>query len=269
MSQPRTLNNYTDDELFMGEGSSFRVEKSSNGSLYSGSFMQQSAKSSSNSNVLAYYMLKSLLLRLSFLRAKSLKLKKFRALTKWRYPPSSEFTYNLSEKTLNSMVANLNSARKILIQKYFLSWKITSVLISTKSKFSSRKGRREEAHSAQVVQINRVLNQMQVKKTETEKFLDTTNEREKKLKETVDGLQKTLGNSIEIAKYHEIFKKLQIENENLKDRLEAVQNNVGIFIKEMNTVLVPEDEVYSDDDGVEDSHFKTMRKKKSSMIRYN
>ena len=80
MSFTDSNQNFIDDELFLADCSSSKYDKNSSGTLYSSSLAYPSVKNSPNGNILAYFMLRSLLLRIFYNRGKyiyTLKFKKF------------------------------------------------------------------------------------------------------------------------------------------------------------------------------------------------
>ena len=109
---------------------------------------------------------------------------------------------------------------------------------------------------------------MQLKKIETEKNLKIFSVKEEKNKEILEGIQKSVkDNGVENYKNKEILKRLEYENENLKDKLEAVECNMYGIIKEMTYVLENDENHIHDDDGADDFNFKSARKKKINLIR--
>ena len=78
-------------------------------------------------------------------------------------------------------------------------------------------------------------------------------------------MSKSVGASSEFQKHQEILRKLNIENENLKDLLEAAQQNAEVFIKDMLRVLEKGEDQSSDDEAIDDLRLKAIRKKKASI----
>ena len=131
------------------------------------------------------------------------------------------------------------------------------------SKHAARNRRREEAHSAQLIQVNRVIGQLQIKQTETDKNIENIAAKGKKYREAIEEIGKTVSVSNgEVSKYQEVLRKLEIQNENLKDKLEVVENNLNGFIRDMSGVLENNNEDFSDDDGMDGFALKSMRKKR-------
>ena len=110
---------------------------------------------------------------------------------------------------------------------------------------------------------------MQLKKIEIIKHIKVLSAKEEKNKETLEVINKhAKANSIEINKNEDLLKKLEIENENLKDKLDVVENNICGFIKEMTMAFENDDtQINDDDDGTDDFNSKITRKKKLSLVR--
>ena len=263
MSFSGSPNIYMDDELFLADCTSSQNDKSSNDNTYPASFINHSKRSSTNCNTLAYFMLKSLLLRLLYNRKKYITEAKGRALFRWKCLPPESPEQNEAMSRISNMVFYLKSALALPMKRHLLRWAENSRTIALYSKYDARKHRREEAQSAQLIQINRVIGQLQIKQNENDKNIENCAAKEKKYRETIEEMGKSVsvGNG-EISKYQEIFRKLEIQNENLKDKLEAVENNVTGFIREMSGVLVNNNEDFSDDDGMDDFPLKSLRKKR-------
>jgi hypothetical protein len=267
MSFSESNNNFIDDELFLADCASSRIEKNSSGTVYSTSFMQRSIKHSSSGNLLAYHMLKALLLRLLYGRAKNIQRIKFKRFTAWRFMKSECDEYSPEETKVYNMIANIKTALRRSVKKYFAAWARNSKFLAIDSKYLLRKSRKEETHISQLAQIHKALSQLQNKSNETEKNIDQLATKEKKYKEVLENIAKSqIFNNSEINKYLETLRKLELENENLKDKLEAVENNVTGFIKDMSGVLENDEDIFTDDDGRQDFQLKSTRKKKLSIV---
>ena len=116
--------------------------------------------------------------------------------------------------------------------------------------------------------MNKALTQLLNKQTDIEKTISQINVKEKQYKETIEELAKIpLQENNDINKHEIVLKELEKENQSLRDKLEAVENNIGGFIKEMSELLENEGDISipSDDDGLGDSQGRSTRKKKSNL----
>lgn len=256
-----------DDELFMADSSPSRQENISNTSAIYPQPGNLFYTSQMKSKVLAFHMLKSLMKRISYKYSNRLRLRQTKSLLKWRFSPVIPAPFSNSEHILHAMFANFSMGIKNILKKKFSKWACTYRLHLVMNKRTYNKTRREEAHLSQIGQMNKALTQILNKQAEVEKAISHIVSREKQYKDTIEDLTKTplLENS-DLQRYELVLKELENENQKLRDKLEAVENNVSGFIKEMGNLLENEEvSTPSDDDGLGDSQGRSTRKKKSSI----
>ena len=257
---------YTVDELFLADCTPSKFDVDDSASLYSASFMDRSHKNNSNCGILAFYMLKFLIGRLMYNKTRYLKQLKFRALVRWRYfvPVVEEFHVN--EVVVQKFLKVVLKYFKCIIKKRLMKWVEFTRFSAFSAKFLRRKIRRGEAHNGQVRQTKRVIAQIQMKKSETEREFESSLCNERKLKESQEKPSK-LKSASDSKKSRESLKKLMQENDDLKNTLEALSNNVSILLKEMGGVLGFDEQVLEQENGLEDSGLRTSRRKKLSGLR--
>jgi hypothetical protein len=242
-----------DDELFMADPQ----PKPEESSVRISAFPYPTIifySSNKKCKIIAYHMLKSILKRLYLKLSSNYYRIKLKSFLNWKlFLPDPEL-FSVSEQKVFTMIANFSNVFSLLLKKSFSKWVYNHRTQNIISKYAYNKLRREEAHSVQITQMNKALTQVLNKETEIEKNIALIASREKVYKETIKELiNNPVENQQDIQK-HEIFlKELELENQNLRDKLEAVENNVNVFIKEMGEVLENEEDlsVPSDDDGME------------------
>lgn len=132
------------------------------------------------------------------------------------------------------------------------------------SKLSYNKSKREEAQNSQLFSMNKALTQILNKQADFEKKISQFALKEKNYKETIEELTSIPAKeNLDICRYDLVLKELESENQFLRDKLEAVENNISGFIKEMTELLENEEDASlpSDDDGFGDSQARSNRKK--------
>lgn len=264
---------YNNDELFLADCTDSQ-DPSYLENTYSKSFIPLSPLTIKTCGALAFYMYQSLLLRLLYNRAKIISAAKEKAFFKWRYLEKKNLEEDgLGCSKLEKFVKGLENALARLLKKKIAKWDCNAKINALVRKFAIRSKRLEEAQNSQISQISRVVSKLQEKKEESQKKTELGLAKEKKYREMIEELGRngitSNGNSNngDRNKYQEIVRKLEIQNENLKDKLEIVENNVNVFIREMNGALKKTNGHLSDDDGVDDFPLKILRKKKVSLIR--
>ena len=227
-------------------------------SLYSESFLDRSHKNSADCGILAFYMLRFLIGRLMYNKTRFLKNLKFRALVKWRYVVNVGEEYDSNEVIVQRFLSVVSKYFKSIIKKRLMKWVEFTRFSVLSSKFVRMKVKRDEAHNEQVKQIKRIIAQVQMKKLENENSLSS----ERKHKESQEKSSK-LKTGSDSKKSIESLKKLTQENDDLKNTLEALSKNISILLQEMGGVLDFEDQ----ENGLEESGFRTSRRKKLSCLR--
>ena len=90
--------------------------------------------------------------------------------------------------------------------------------------------------------MNALMNQLLNKQAEMEKNIFEISIRERQYKDTIDELAKVpLQDNSDINRYELLLRELEIENQTLKDKLQAVENNIGSFISDMSELIKNEE----------------------------
>ena len=258
-----------DDELFLADSSPSKPAESSSTSNPARSLSNLFYTGSSKSKTVAFHMLRTAVKKIVFKFSGFLKYKKLKFLIRWKYSRPSPAKYVSIETKLKAMILDLNSSYAIILKKSLNDWSRYNKTTAMLKKFEYNKNRREEAHHQQKSQMNKALTQILNKQAELEKNIAALTAKEKGYKEAIEELNRLPPQeNIEITRQEMLLKELENENQTLRDKLEAVENNVAGFIKEMSELL-EEDERFapSDDDGLGDSQGKVIRKKRSNILR--
>jgi hypothetical protein len=259
---------YTVDELFLADCTPSNFDLEDSDSMYSASFMDRSRKNNPNCGILAFYMLKFLVGRLLYNKIRYLKNLKFRALVKWKYWVPHESELEISELIIQKAFKVALRYFKSVLKNRWMKWVKFTRLAAVFAKFRRRKCRRDEIHNGQVKQVKRVIAQITLKKSETERDLESSVVNERKLKEIFEKNGKGVKSLNEVKKNKMALKKVMQENEDLKDTLEAINLNVGNLLKDMGGVMGYEDNHADQESGLEESQLRTSRRKKLSGLRY-
>lgn len=261
-----------DDELFMADSSPSKPEESLSSIPHNQSFTNLFYCPNSKTRVVAYCMLRSLLKRVAYKHSAYIKFRKCKVFLRWRYSASIASVYPLTEQKLNSMFSNFVAAVKSNLKRFLFIWarKVRNPIHNLQSRHEYNKNRREEAHSSQLAQMNKALTQILNKQSELEKAITMIAAKEKGYKEAIEELNRPPQNdTIDLSRHEALLRELEGENQNLRDKLEAVENNVSGFIKEMSELLENDEDnsLPSDDDGLGDSQGRSTRKKRMNALR--
>lgn len=259
-----------DDELFLADSSPSKPAESSSFSGQMKSYANLFCTSSSKSRTVAFHMIRNAVKKILFKFQTHLKYQKSKYLIRWKHRRPSQHLYTLNDSKLKSLLYTLSSFHKQSLKKSISAWSTSTRLKSIQRKYDSNKARREDSHSQQKAQLNKALTQILNKQTELEKSISALAAKEKGYKEAIDELNRLPPqDNTELLRQEALLRELEAENQMLRDKLEAVENNVAGFIKEMSELLEGDEERFapSDDDGFGDSQGKVIRKKRSNILR--
>lgn len=259
-----------DDELFLADSSPNRPEESSSFSGQIKSYSNLFFTASSKSRTVAFHMIRNAVKKIIFKFQSVFKYQKAKYLIRWKYSRPAPIQYTSHESKIKSLIYTLKSFHKYQTKKSISQWLTKNTLQSIQKKFDSNKFRREESHSQQKAQLNKALTQILNKQSELEKNISTLVAKEKGYKEAIEELNRLpQQDNTELLRQESLLHELEAENQMLRDKLEAVENNVAGFIKEMSELLEGDDERFapSDDDGFGDSQGKVVRKKRSNILK--
>ena len=259
-----------DDELFLADSSPSKPAESSSFSGQIKSFSNLFCTSSSKSRTVAFHMIRNAVKKILFKFQTLLKFQKARYLIRWKHSRPSQHLYDPHDSKLKSLFYTLCSFRKFCLKKSISAWSTYNRLILIQKKHDLNKTRREDSHSQQKGQLNKALTQILNKQTELEKNISALAAKEKGYKEAIEELNRLPPqDNTELLRQEALLRELEAENHMLRDKLEAVENNVAGFIKEMSELLEGDEErfVPSDDDGFGDSQGKVIRKKRSNILK--
>ncbi|CAG9328013.1 unnamed protein product [Blepharisma stoltei] len=226
-----------------------------------------------NTQTFAGHMLQSLIVQISRTLKKAKKGTLLGGFMKWKIRANSAYAAEklkkneIKGKIKNKIVLLINQYRNSRIfikRKAFFDWALKSKAKSQLLKLETNKIRQEEAHQAKLAQMNRMVSQLISKQCELEKQINSQLAREKKYKEAITELKAAVPEQkIEKSKNELVLRELERENQNLRDKLEVIENNVDGFIKEMSGLIEAGDEMamISDDDGMGDSPQKLIKKR--------
>jgi hypothetical protein len=258
-----------DDELFLADSSPSKPAESFSTSNPARSYSNLFYTGSSKSKTVAFHMLRTAVKKILLKSSSFNKFLKLKFLIRWKFSRPAPVMFVSIESKIKAMVLNFSAVIFISLKKSLHSWARVNKTFNLSKKHEFSKSRREEVHLQQKAQMNKALTQILNKQAELEKNIATLTAKEKGYKEAIEELNRIPPqDNQENARLQVLLKELENENQMLRDKLEAVENNVAGFIKEMSELL-EEDERFapSDDDGLGDSQGKVVRKKRSNLLR--
>jgi hypothetical protein len=252
-----------DDELFMADSSFSRPEESSIATPTLQSFSHFFTPRNPNSRLIAFHMMRSLAKRLAFRYSANLRTFKLRYFYYWRFRKTTVHEYPTVDMKVSVLAANLAFCMQMVLKKYLEKWTRKLRIRAVREQRENAVKKREEIHHAQISQMNRTLAQILSRKGEVEKAIAGMMSKEKEYQDTIAELiripEQEKG---EVARNERLLKELQDENMSLKEKLEAVENNVNGFIKEMAGLLENEGSPSDASDGEGEIKIKYVNKKK-------
>lgn len=165
---------------------------------------------------------------------------------------------------ISAFCKNVRKVREFRAKRLFYDWNTKAKAKTALLKLETTKIRREAAHQSQLSQMNKMVSQLISKQSELEKQINSQLAREKKYKEAIAELKSAAPEpKLEKSRNELLLRELERENQNLRDKIEAIENNVNSFIKEMSGLIEASDELglLSDDDGMGDSPQKSLKKR--------
>ena len=145
------------------------------------------------------------------------------------------------QSNLLSLAKTLGDYTKRRIKRALMKWKLFKLIKGNEGSFTASKNQEEKTHRQNLNKITSQVNSLMTKQTELEKQISYMMQKERSYQQEIEALKSSNNYSSSFSSpdksAEQTLLKLERENQELIERIEATESNISGFMKEMSGIL--------------------------------